>query len=207
MFGLRVYRHRFIECNGFAAGIPRACDHRNSGIGALAGKVTPIKTERYATDDVAAHRAGFEDDSFAAKRVVYPSRNGTTRVDYVYVGKTTAITSMIHDAYKRNFCRSVKEVLRLTDQLRHLTADELQAERERYAQESKARLPEGARQFYPVYGLSKKRGSNEEWTEALGLDVDLTRHELRESVPPAFSRCIAQQFIDGGAVTPTPSRR
>ena len=195
MFGLSVYRHRLIECVGFSVTAPCKCDHRNSGIGALSGGVRLIAKERYETDFAASLKAGETPPGFVAKRVSFPSRKNTTRIDHIYVGETEEIKLLIKKTYKRNFCRSLKEMLRLTNELRNLTDEETALERQRYETDLRGKLPEGAKQMFPVYGLSSSRGSNSEWSEALGLDIELSRRELRESIPPSYSKHIASRFF------------
>ena len=195
MFDLSVYRHRLIECFGFVARAPCKCDHRNSGIGALSGGVKPVAHERYETELAAELKAGETPPGFVAKCVNFPSRRNTTRIDHIYVGVTDEVKELIKKTYKRNFCRSVKEMLRLTNELRDLTDEEKDAERQRYEADLCEKLPKGAKQMFPIYGLSASRGSNNEWSKALGLQVSLSRKELRESIPPSYSKYLASQFF------------
>lgn len=192
-FGLGVYRHRFFECHGFEMEEPPKCDHRGSGIGALAGHVRPMRTEWYANEEVAALRAGDAPPGFEAKEVHFPSHHD--RVDHVYLPVTDEMKAQTRAIYKRNFARSIKEALRVSQHLRPLTDEERVLEASRYHRSLRTRLPAGAKQMYPIYGLTKQRGSNEEWSNALGGLPWFTRHELRECIPPAFSKYIAEAFV------------
>ena len=50
---------------------------------------------------------------------------------------------------------------------------------------------EGVIQMYPIYGMQLARGQTSEWRMAMGLDEGhMTRDEIRESIPPAYSRYI-----------------
>lgn len=192
-FGLSVYRHRYIEVSGFTVRDLPKCNHRNSGIGALSGGIQPVRREKYANDAVAALRAGQAPDGFEAREVRFPSHGD--RVDHIYIPSTEETRRRTHDMYKRGFARSIMEALRITEQLRSLTATEQREEQERYESELRARLPEGAKQMYPIYGLTKQRGSNEEWADAMGGLHGFSRHELREAIPPAYSKWVAESFL------------
>ena len=196
-FGLAVYRHRYIEIHGFEVDALPKCCHRNSGIGALSGGITPVRTERYTNTQAAALRAGEAPSGFEAKEVRFPSHGD--RIDHIYLPVTEQTKKRTYEVYKRHFARSIKEALRIAEQLCSLTPEEKRAEEERYTAELRARLPEGAKQMYPIYGLTKSRGSNDEWATAMGGLDGFTRHELREAIPPAYSKWIAESFLKSRA--------
>jgi hypothetical protein len=192
-FDLNVFRHRLFECEGFTATPPPKCSHANAGIGALSGGIKPVRTEMYENDAAAALRAGEAPQGFSAKEVRFASHGD--RVDHVYVAVTEEMKKLCRQTYKRTYCRSIKEALRLTKELRELTPTEKAKDKERYDTQLKERLPEGAKQCFPIYGLTSQRGSTEEWCNALGAGQWMTRGELRESVPPAYSAYLARQFL------------
>ena len=48
-----------------------------------------------------------------------------------------------------------------------------------------------------VTGKGRHKGTAERWKMILGLDVDvkMSQHQLRESIPPAYSEYIAKAFL------------
>lgn len=192
-FGLSVYRHRYFETHGFQIKPLPKCKHTNSGIGALSGGIKPVRSECYTSEDLAALKAGEAPEGFEAREVRFPSHGD--RIDHIYLPVTKTTQERCRELYKRNFARSIKEALRITEQLRALTEAESRGERERYSAELRARLPEGATQMWPVYGTTKSRGSNKEWSEAMGGLDWLDRNELREAIPPAYAKWIGGSFL------------
>ena len=190
-FDLNVFRHRLFEVRGFKLVAPPKCSHANA---AVPGAIRPVQHELYESEEAAALRAGEAPRGFEAKEVRFPSHGD--RVDHVYVAVTDEMKKLCRQTYKRTYARSIKEALRLTSELRELTPEEKAVDKERYETEMRSRLPEGAKPCWSVYGMSLQRGSNEEWAKALGAPKYLTRDELRESIPPAYSSYIAKQFLE-----------
>jgi hypothetical protein len=50
--------------------------------------------------------------------------------------------------------------------------------------------------YFAVYGTGGGKGSLEQWREAMGIDWMTTRHELSESIPPAYTEFIGGQLIN-----------
>jgi hypothetical protein len=56
--------------------------------------------------------------------------------------------------------------------------------------------------YVAVYGDGGGKGSLEEWRSAMGIDWMQTRHELAESIPPAYTRYIGEAlFVECGVTT------
>lgn len=49
--------------------------------------------------------------------------------------------------------------------------------------------------YCAVYGDGGGKGSMQEWRDAMGIQWMHTRHELAESIPPAFTRFIGEQLL------------
>lgn len=49
--------------------------------------------------------------------------------------------------------------------------------------------------YVAVYGEGGGKGSMDEWRTAMGIDWMQTRHELAESIPPAYTLFIGQELI------------
>ena len=189
MFGLSVFRHRLFESNCDLK-VDKQCEHANCSTGSLMSHVRQPRTERYTdgaeTRDIPA---GFEPE-----RVAYPCRN-QERVDYVYRATTAENKTLLRRLYKRTYARSLKELFRATGDLVPMTSDEHKEEVERASKARKSALRPGEKQMFPVYGAStKSRGTTEEWREALGCPW-MTREELAQAIPPAYSRYLAAQVM------------
>lgn len=195
-FNLRVFRHRLFEFgNGVAPPAnPPACNHDGCSVGLLGKGLRPPRKERYATDSAAGRKAGDAPAGFVAVEKRFPSHG--ERVDHVYVGADPEMQARIRATYGRGFARSIKEALRVTQELVPLTETEKEAERARYERERQAGLPApGTTQFFPVYGLQKARGLTEDWRDAMGITWAATRDEVREAIPPAYTDYIATHLM------------
>lgn len=49
--------------------------------------------------------------------------------------------------------------------------------------------------YFAVYGDGGGKGSIQEWRDAMGIDWMQTKHELAESIPPAYTQFIGEQLI------------
>ena len=183
MFNLGVFRHRFFESNITFRSIPK-CDHTNKKIGKLLNRFHTAKPrqERYMDDEAKNMKAGEAPDGFVSIGKTYQSHG--SRIYYTYVGKTPQQTEKIKEMYGRTYARSLKEILRVCNRLcpKNTTGEDKNTKTE-------------YKQMYPVYGLCKTRGTTEQWKTAMGIDWDMNRSEIRESIPPAYSKWIAIQFL------------
>ena len=196
MFGLDVFRHRLFETT-FPVSPPCACDHSNRSTGALksggSGASRP-KTER-CTQPIDGHHNLPAD--VERVRVDFPCRRGQ-RTDHIYRALTPELRRAFLDAYGRTYARSIKEVGRVQGVIVPMTEQERDEARRAAEETRKAALPPGAKQMYPVYGsASKHRGTTEQWRVALGCPW-MTREELAQAVPPAYSAHIAAAFLETG---------
>lgn len=196
MFDLRVFRHRLFEIgNGMPEMEQPMCNHTSCGLGVLgeSGRRAP-RTEHLSDVAVMLRNNGGVPPGFRREEKRYPSHQG--QVDYLYYGEDAAMTGRIKEMYNRNYCRSVKEALRLTGDLTPLTEEEREAERTRWEQGAKDGLSRSTPpliQMYPIYGLKLSRGLTAEWRSAMGIEADhMTRGEIRESIPPAYSEYIGK---------------
>ena len=247
---LQVFRHRFFERgNGMPQMKQPECRHENCSIGKLGKGSHPPRTEHMSDLALILWKNGGEPPGFKRVEKRYPSH--PDRADYVYYGNTPELKAQIKEAYKRDYCRSVKEALRITGDITPLTNEEreqlrcnvtpalvakddsdapegleerlerlegleglkegleegLEEEAERgfddeleekeeetagaSARERSATDDTGVMQMYPIYGMQLARGGTSEWRMAMGLDEGhMTRDEIRESIPPAYSRYI-----------------
>jgi DNA (cytosine-5)-methyltransferase 1 len=195
MFDLRVFRHRLFERGGGLPAMPQpACNHAGRSVGIMSKGVRPPRTERYVSGDAAERGAGDAPPGLVAVEKRFPSHGD--RVDHVYVGDTPEMTRRIRAMYGRSFVRSIKEALRLTGDLVRLDEDAACAERERYEAERIKGLPApGTTQMYPVYGKQQSRGATHDWRAAMGIDWEMTRDEVRESIPPAYAEHIGRAAL------------
>ena len=87
--------------------------------------------------------------------------------------------------------------LRAVGYLVPMTDGEKKKEIERYeAQMAGKRPPNQSSEsdFFPIYGTDIRRGTTEQWRSALGIPW-MTREQLREAIPPAYSRHLGKQVI------------
>jgi hypothetical protein len=49
--------------------------------------------------------------------------------------------------------------------------------------------------YFAVYGDGGGKGSIDDWRGAMGIDWMQTKHELRESIPPAYTQYIGEQLL------------
>lgn len=110
---LQVFRHRFFERgNGMPIMTQPECRHENCSLGSLGKGAKVPERERMSKVALVIRRKGGVPPGF--KRVEKRYASHPDRVDYVYYGATPRTTSKIRKAYKRDYCRSVKEALRIT---------------------------------------------------------------------------------------------
>ena len=191
MFGLGVFRHRMFESN-VAIRAPCECDHKGKSTSGLAKAVRQPRVEK----EVALCDASSLPDGVEMREVEYPCRQ-KERADYIYVGTTPEMQLLFRKAYGRRYCRSLKELWRVTGSLVDMDDDEKRAELQRYNDERTAKLQRtgDAEMFTVVGATSKFRGTTEEWQGAMGCDWMPNREELTQAVPPAYSECLGKQVL------------
>lgn len=190
MFGLQTFRHRLFESSVAGLQAPGPCDHANKSTGGLARAARQPKTEKH----VEACDADHLPPNVERVEVAYPCRGGE-RADYIYRGTTDAMRQAFRETYGRQYCRSLKELGRIVGRIVPMDDTEKRAEVERYEEERRAGLKPGQTQMYPVYGAtSKHRGTTEEWRLAVGCPW-MSREELTQAIPPAYSECLGKQVL------------
>jgi C-5 cytosine-specific DNA methylase len=195
---LRVFRRRLFESNLPLKQPQRVCPTQGYSLGALAPKhsVPLPKTEKLRAGARWTLPSGFEQ-----REVHYPSREGTGQIDFVFVPHTPTRIKQVRDMFNRGYARSLVEALRACGHLVPMTKAEIAADKKRYKDElANLVKPSGAStgtavQIWPVWGLSKTRGSTEEWAEAMGGLHWMSRREVKESIPPAYARYLGKQII------------
>ena len=203
---LRVFRMRLFEGVGLKHKLKQPTSHCNKqgfSLGDRAPKDVIIqpRTEKLRAGAVPQMPKGFK-----AKPVEFPSRKGE-RIDHIYIPLTDERMQQTRRMFNRNYCRSVKEAMRAAGDLIPMTKSEQLADKIRYEDEVKGLRerekrvnPSGksAIQMFPIYGDGKRRGSTQEWRAALNIPW-MERHELRESIPPAYSEYLANQVLSMNA--------
>ena len=232
---LQVFRHRFFERgNGMPTMKQPECRHENCRIGSLGKKDTRAALRpplRRCVSEKPVKEQGGAPPGF--RRVERRYASHPERVDYVYYGKTEEITAKIKAKYRREYCRSAREVHRVLEFEKNVGVERVQDDKQQDEQQDlheqqdldkqevldeqqdlheqqdldEQELDElgGADdkeegnagssfiQMYPIYGLQLARGKTSEWRMAMGLDEDhMTRDEIRESIPPAYSKYIGK---------------
>lgn len=191
---LRVFRQRIFESNVPMLTSPTpTCQKNGKTLGGRAPKqmVATPKTEKLVAGSDGSLPKGFD-----TKPVEFPSRQGM-RTDFIYLPTTPENAMALKKMYNRNFARSVREALRAVGYLVPMTDGEKKKEIERYeAQMAGKRPPNQSSEsdFFPIYGTDIRRGTTEQWRSALGIPW-MTREQLREAIPPAYSRHLGKQVI------------
>ena len=194
--GLRVFRRRLFESNVPLVQPSAACPTEGYSLGALAPKhnVTLPKTEKMRPGaDAAVLPAGFQ-----RKRVMFPSRKENGTWDTIYVPTTEETKSLVKERFNRAYARSLVECQRATGALVPMTPLEIAVEKKRYKDEKailEGRSGGDFIQMFPVFGDDISRGSTKEWAKAMGGLDWMTRKEIRESIPPPYSRYLGQQVL------------
>tara|TARA_X000000950_G_scaffold3335_1_gene3558 strand:+ start:12586 stop:13722 length:1137 start_codon:yes stop_codon:yes gene_type:complete len=190
---LRVFRQRLFESNVALSSPTPTCQRNGATLGGRAPKtmVSQPKTEKLLGGSDGSLPAGFE-----AKPVEFPCRKGM-HVDYIYVPTTEQNSTAVKEMYGRKYCRSVREALRALGQLVPMSEAEIEGEKMRYEKEMAGKRPKSATaesDFFPIYGTDIRRGTTMQWRSALGIPW-MDRDQLREAIPPAYSRHLGKQVI------------
>lgn len=198
---LAVFRRRYFEIGGMRVRAPTvSCPTKGFSVGERTTSVAVKrpKTERMVGDIRAAI------DQFA-----HVFRGRATR----FVPKTAKAREAVRAFTGGGSTEvSAKDALRALGVLVPLTPDERAAEVARYAAEKRAhnakrearearRVERGEpppKQMFPVYGRNASdtdpRGSLADWRAAMGISW-MQKNELREAIPPAYSRFIGKHAI------------
>lgn len=194
--GLRVFRRRLFESNVPLVQPSAACPTEGYSLGALAPKhnVSLPKTEKMRP----GARADVLPAGFQRKRVMFPSRKENGTWDTIYVPTTEETKSLVKERFNRAYARSLVECQRATGALVPMTPLEIAVEKKRYKDEKailEGRSGGDFIQMFPVFGDDISRGSTKEWAKAMGGLDWMTRKEIRESIPPPYSRYLGQQVL------------
>lgn len=185
-------RHRIFESN-HALTTPGPCDHKGKSTSGLARAARQPRTERYTHPCDPEHLP----DDVEQVAVDYPCRNNE-RNDFIYKAKTDEMRELFRTTYGRTYARSLKELGRVIGAIVPMTEDEKKEERERYETDRTAGLKEGHKEMFPIYGAtSKHRGTTEQWQSAMGGCDWMSREELCQAIPPAYSEYLARQILEG----------
>lgn len=194
---LRVFRRRLFESNVPLVQPQAACPTEGYSLGTKAPKMTVSlpKTEKLRPGATGALPPGFREET-----VTYPSRKESGSIDAIFIPTTEHTKRLVRDAYKRTYARSLVECLRLVGDLVPMTSQEIAAEKKRYEDELAHRASARGRpgtftQMFPVFGNDISRGTTAEWAKAMGGLYWMTRKEIRESIPPPYSRFLGKQVL------------
>jgi len=196
---LRVFRRRLFESNVPLTQPSPSCPTQGYSLGDKAPKktISRPRTEKLKPGAKASLPSGFK-----AQRVEFPSRKGTGGNDNIYIPTTDTTKRQVLEMYRRVYARSLLECLRATGALVSMSKQEIQADAKRYKEEVAGRTAvlskeNGGKfiQMYPVFGDNISRGTTEEWAKAMGGVHWMTRKEIRESIPPPYSRFLGKQVL------------
>ena len=203
---LRVLRRRLFESNMPLVQPEPVCSSKGLSLGNLNPHGPSIARPR--TEKLKPGTKWVVPSGFQAVEVRFPSHEKVGHVDHIYRPTTPLREKQLVAMFKRKWARSLFETMRASGLLVPMTKQEIESDKKRYEKEiAKETLPSNSKsgkhvstgkdfvQAYPVYGLNASRGSDKQWSDALGGVAWMTRDEMRESIPPAYARYLGKQAI------------
>lgn len=186
--GLKVFRHRLFESN-FSLHVDLKCDHRNKSLGfrspSLSSKHAPL--QHIVDDDTDYAEIHIADGEWKRDRVTRKSgQSAGTTDDYYYSPTGTSYRSI------KEIERSVGRRVKIFEKNQPVKTSHAYTRRSL----DSMRSVDGVTGMFPIYGSpGTRRGTIEEWSDAMQIHWITCGKTLAQAIPPAYSEYIGRQAL------------